>query len=609
MSPGVGARLRVGRRALTLATGLAGAIPVIVATANAVRGGWIPGADQAIIATRAYDVLGSHAPLVGQYTLAGMVTGKITHGLGPMLFWLLAPAARFGSTASIAWTMGIVNTLAIVGVVALARRRGGAVLMFAAAVAVALMCQSLAAETFHDVWNPSAGLFPFTLLIFLCWSLACGEYRLLPLTVLVASFVVQAHLMYLPATVGLLGVGAGGLALSLVAGRRARAAGRVPGGAFGGSPDRRSSGLAPRERARGGRSLVAWIGAAMLVAAICWSAPIVDELRGAPGNMSLVVQTASASKPTLGASVGWHAVVRAVGVRPWWLYVPANRWQRKRDVRSTPGTGAVDSTLALLAALALALLAGLMRRRRDVVAGALIGFVLCAALAAVAASTPTPRVLSATLGYTMWWGSQVGMWVWLMLAWFAWLGLAWLVAAAAGLRAARSDPRARTPGHRLQGAMRFALPLAPVIACAAGVTATVLVASAVAHTEKHDEHATLYRATATLAAHLNRAIPRGSTVELVGSLNIATLPIRPALRYFLVRHGVRPLARGSTLRLGDWYELHNRPYRYVVYVEDGVKPPARRVRLVERVRFRDGWGAQVVSLWVSPARASVAARA
>src|SRR2546429_5454911 len=111
-------------------------------------------------------------------------------------------------------TMGAVNSLAIVGAVALARRRGGVILMFATALAIALMCQSLAAEAFHDVWNPSAGLFPFTLLIFLCWSLACGEYRMLPLTVLVASFAVQAHLMYLPATVGMLAIGIGGPASS-----------------------------------------------------------------------------------------------------------------------------------------------------------------------------------------------------------------------------------------------------------------------------------------------------------------------------------------------------------------------------------------------------------
>ena len=66
--------------------------------------------------------------------------------------------------------------------------------MFATAAAIGLMCQSLSSESLHDVWNPAAGLFPFLLLCFLCWSLACGEHRLLPLTVLVASFVTQTHL-------------------------------------------------------------------------------------------------------------------------------------------------------------------------------------------------------------------------------------------------------------------------------------------------------------------------------------------------------------------------------------------------------------------------------
>ncbi len=215
---------RLGEPLLALAAGLAAAIPVIAATVKAVQAGWVPVADRGIIATRAHDVLTSHMPLVGQYTLAGEVTGQVTHSLGPMLFWLLALPAHHGSATGMTVTMGALNTLSIVGCVALARRRGGRVLMVMTALAIALMCQSLAAETFHDVWNPSAGLFPFTLLIFLCWSLACGEYRLLPLTVLVASFVVQTHLTYLPPTLALLAVGFGGLTSRWIARRRRGAA-------------------------------------------------------------------------------------------------------------------------------------------------------------------------------------------------------------------------------------------------------------------------------------------------------------------------------------------------------------------------------------------------
>ncbi len=677
---------RLASVALTCAAGLAAAVPVIAATVKAVRAGWVPGADQAIIATRAYDVFTSHTPLVGQYTLAGNVTGQVTHSLGPMLFWLLALPSRFGGPTAMTVTMGAVNTLAIVGSVALARRRGGLVLMFMSAVAIALMCQSLAAETFHDVWNPSAGLFPFLLLIFVCWSLACGDYRLLPLAALLASFVVQAHLMYLPPTLGMAAVGLGGLALTL---RRRRAqlaaegvaeardpafapgsadAARRPGAAAfpgpgseagparsagaafpgpgseaapargagaaapagqpdGGTPEAPAQAPAPeivsddvraepapepqipaaapgRARLPSRRSLLGWSAAALLVLMLCWSAPVVDELRESPGNMTLVERSATARRTTLGASVGWHAVVRAVGIRPWWLYVPSERWSRKYDVRRQPSATESGSAIALLALLAGVLVVAAVRRRGDLAAGALIGFVLCAALAAVAASTPTPRLLSATLGYTMWWGTHLGMWIWLMLAWSAWLTFAWLVRR---LAAGRSWPPEEfapptAPGaypHRgARGLRPVGAPLAAAVgACAAALAATVAVGAAVAATEKPDEHQPLYRPTSRLASRLVRAIPRGSTVEMLGTLGIATMPIKPSLRYFLVRHGVRPLAPGSFLRLGDWYELRNRPYQYVVYVREGVHRPENGLRLLDRVHITDGFGRQTVSLW------------
>ena len=150
--------------------------------------------------------------------------------------------------------------------------------------------------------------------------------------------------------------------------------------------------------------------------------------------------------------------------------------------------------------------------------------------------------------------------------------------------------------------------LVPGLGCVAAVLATVAVAAAVARTEKPDEHRPTYRPTMALAAHLTRVVPRGATVELVGTLNIATMPIKPALRYFLVRHGVRPLANGSYLRLGNWYELHHRAFQSVIYVNDGIRRPARAARLVDRVHFTDRWGRQVVSLWIarahSPAKKS-----
>ncbi len=552
--------MKLGNGLLTLAAGLAAAIPVISATVKAVQAGWVPVADRGIIATRAHDVFTSHAPLVGQYSLAGEVTGRVTHSLGPMLFWLLAPTAYNGADVGMTVTMGAFNTLCILGTVALARRRGGRVLMVMTAVAIALMCQSLAAETFHDVWNPSAGLFPFTLLIFLCWSLACGDHRLLPLTVLVASFTVQTHLTYLPPTLALLAVGLGGLAAGGI-GRRRR-----------GAPS-------PRRR-----TLLGWGFATVLVAALCWSATIDGQLTEHPGNLTLVLESATAQKATLGDEVGWHAVVHAVGIVPWWLQTPKSRWQRKYEVRSKPSTLATNSTIAMLAALALVALIALARRRRDVATLALSALVLCPALASVAASTPTPRRLSATLGYTMWWGSQAGMVVWLALAWVLALVLAWAL---------------RKAVRRMPHPAGLSVALGSMLLTLAGIGGAAAVGNAVAAQATPDEHATLYKPIKAIDARLARLVPRGGSVVLEGVLDGATEPIKPSLRYFLVARGTRVLAPGSYLRLGSWYELYKRPYREAIYLSDVPRSPVKHVPLAFDVSFREGAKMNTVYVWIS----------
>ena len=550
------ARHWLADRWLTFVVGLCAAVPVIASTISALADGWMPAGDQAIIATRAYDVLSSRTPLVGQHSDAGAVIGHSVYSLGPMLFWLLALPARFGSPGSLTLTMGLANTFAIVGVVALARRRGGRPLMLITAVAVVLMCGSLAPEVLHDVWNPSAGLLPFTLLIFLCWSLACGEHRLLPLSVLVASFVVQCQLAFLPPSLGLLVVGLAGLGVSRTS--------------FGPRT------AAPTSGRRGG--VWRWVLAALLVAFICWTPPVIDQIEGHPGNLTALVRTATAKQPTLGATVGWRAVIRTVGVPPWWLENPSSPWERKNEVRTAASKLATVSCLLMLCALLAVAAAGLLRRRADLCAGATICLALCAALAAVAAATPTTRLLSATLGYTMWWGSPAGMFVWVMLGW--------------SLTAMLAD---RVPSRRRVPA------LASAAGIAIGVGAVAVAGAAVAVAERPDYHLPEYRPLGVMFAALRRSVPAGRTVLLIGSLGDETFRFKMAARFALVRRGIRPLSPGTDTRLGSWYELRHRRYDCTVYVDDGVASPARRAAVAARLMFRDSTGSHPMSVWVSPA--------
>jgi hypothetical protein len=570
-----------------LAAGLAAAIPVVNSTIKAVQAGWVPAGDDGIIATRGWDVFTSHTPLIGQYSEAGLVVpGQVMHSPGPMLYWLLALPARFGSVTSIAVTMGVVNTLAIIGCVALARRRGGLVLMFATAAGIALMCQSLPTEAMHDVWNPAAGLFAFLLLIFLGWSVACGDYRLLPITVFVASFVTQTHLMYAAPTAVLLTVGLGGLLIGSLERRRARSARR--------KVDQPATRIWP------------WAVAALLVAAACWTEPAIDQIENSPGNLAMIVRTVEQRGPTLGVTVGWNAVVRSVGVRPWWLYVPATEWNRKTDVRATPTSSATDSTIAILVALALAGLIGAFMLRWDLAAAALIGLGLCAAIGIQAASNPAAALLAATLGYTMWWGSELGFWVWLILAWALWVGLVGLSRPALGAL------RRRLRAHRTGPPPRMRL-IATVLGSLASLSGTVAVGSAVAATAKPDSHVYEYQPIREAAAGIERLIPPGQTIDYhTAPLDLGTQPMEPAIRFFLVRHGDRVLANGSFPRLGTYYELYNRPVQWTVYLTDGSRPQRHRT-LAARVHFTGPWGNEILSAWVRkvtprPAKATARVR-
>lgn len=550
-----------------LAAGLGASIPVINSTVKAVRAGWVPAGDDGIIATRGWDVLTSHTPLVGQYSEAGLVIkGQVMHSPGPMLYWLLALPARFGSVTSLAASMGAVNTLAIVGCVLLARRRGGLVLMFATAAGIALMCQSLPTEAMHDIWNPAAGLFPFLALIFLCWSLACGDYRLLPLVALVASYVIQTHLMYAAPAAVLLTVGLGSVAIRVLARRRPR-------------------------------RVWPWALLALVIAAGCWTPPAIDQTENSPGNLSMIVRTAEDRGPTLGWGVGWHAVVRSVGMRPWWLHVPASEWERKYDVLARPSAGAVSSTLVILAALALVVLVAGVRRRWDAASAALIGLGLCAAIGLEAASNPSTQLLAETLGYTMWWGSELGLWVWLVLAWALWLAVAALARPA--LRALRR--RSSAPAAPWLTRARL---VAMALASLASIAGVAAVGDAVAATAKPDSHVYDYQPIRRLTAGIERLIPPAANIDFgLGPLDLTTQPMEPAVRFLLVRHRDRPMAEGSFPRLGTYYELYRRPVQWRLYLTDAATP-APHMTLAARVRFTGPWGPAMLSAWVQ--RAGVA---
>ena len=219
---------------LVVALGLAAAVPVIASTITAIANNWIPLGDDAVIAVRAYDVFSAHTPLLGQYSAASGLSGGTSHSLGPMLYWLLAVPLRVGGSTGLLVAMCVLNTAAVMGSVALAHRRGGPGLAAATGIGLALVCASLPPETLHSVWNPSAGQLPLVLLVYLCWSLACGEIRLLALSGARGQLpdAVSPHLRAArarPARGGLGGAGAGARVAAAPGDRRRRRGGSSAG--------------------------------------------------------------------------------------------------------------------------------------------------------------------------------------------------------------------------------------------------------------------------------------------------------------------------------------------------------------------------------------------
>jgi hypothetical protein len=478
-----------GTRGVIATAGLIASIPIVVTTAQAVGAHWIPCSDDGIIALRAFDVLSTHPPLVGQYSQTSTLIHHPVYSLGPMLYWVLAVPAHVGGTA-IVLTMGLVNVACGVAVVALAGRRGGVGLALATAVAMVLLYRSLPAEVPYEVWNCWAGLYPFAALLFLAWSVGCGDYKLLPLLVLVASYVLEVHFTYfLPGTLALT-VALGGL-------------------------------IVWRRRAGRGVPMRRWVIAAVAVAVVCWSAPVADQVIHRPGNFVLVYRVARDDHGTLGSAAGWHLTSRALGLVPTWTKRARTTRERIVDSFAVPRATAATAVLVVLLLL-VALLAAWRRRDRDLAVVLVLAVLLCPSMLVVAASVPGGTLGTAALVYALTWMSVAGMFVWLALAWAAWVLIGSRVAAS-GLNVPRR--------------VVVAASLAALAVCAAAVTDR-WDETAVSLPPGHKDYRLISAATGRIDAAVERG--RGTRItNLTPIRNYETYVYQRATVYTLRRQGVR----------------------------------------------------------------------
>jgi hypothetical protein len=370
-------------------------LPFVVGLVRVAFVHWTPVGDWALLELRTRSVGGPHTPLVGPYSRFGW-----SHP-GPALFYALAgPYRIFGGRANgILAAVLLINGASVAGIVIVAWRRGRRPLTVAAAIAVAVLCHALGATFLRDPWNPYVAVLPFTLIVFLAWSIACGDLWAVPFAAFVASFVVQSHVGYTALVVAVLAVGA--IWRIVVFARTRRTAHR------------------PRRRT------MAITVVSVAVVVLVWLPPLLDQVAH-PGNLDAIWKFFDEHHHTPTADTAFRLVGRALAVPATWVTGHEQVSTRHLFVPAVSGFFVPVALVTLVIAVVIS------ARSRDRDALALEVVVLAALGAGVYSIAHVAGVLAA---YLLRWLLALGMLAWLASAWAWWPKLARLRPGAAARRA------------------------------------------------------------------------------------------------------------------------------------------------------------------------------
>ena len=350
-------------------------VTVLVSLGVELAHGWRPVGDNAAIASRAFQTLSSHPPVVGMLSTAGG-TGHTVYDPGPLLFWLLAVPVRLDHTHGALWgaalLAGAVLSLAIEAVWSTRLWPGCAVIAFAV-----VDMFWLTPSVFENIsWN---AYFPIPFLIAtlaLAWVVGTGSFGWWPALVVTASVAAQTHLLFsIPCTLLALTAPAIGL---VIAGR-------------------------PR------RLRWLWIGVG--VAIVCWIAPILQQLFAKTGNVSALFGSQS-GQPKLGVSFALTLLGRMGGPSPIWIVHQPTTYFSVVDFETAATSTGGAIILGLLVATALW---GWVTRRRRLSASAGIGLVASAGIVTAFAIFPTAQGIDLYYLFNLLW--PLGVLVWATLLW------------------------------------------------------------------------------------------------------------------------------------------------------------------------------------------------
>lgn len=191
------------------------AVPLVAALVALRRPTWFPVLDLAMTELRVRDVGGPDTPLIGLPGRIGTLDRQGSHP-GPISFYLLTPGYRL--LGSSAWALQaatvVVNLVAMSVALLVARRRGGLRGVLGVAALLAVLSTAYGLSVLTEPWNPYMPLLWWVVFLLAAWSVALGDWPVLPVAAFAASFCAQTHLPYLglAGVIGVVAVGIGAVA-------------------------------------------------------------------------------------------------------------------------------------------------------------------------------------------------------------------------------------------------------------------------------------------------------------------------------------------------------------------------------------------------------------
>jgi hypothetical protein len=366
-----------------------------------VGGDYYPHADHAALEARTRD-LGHHAVLTGLYS-----RDDWSHP-GPAHFYVMALPYWLSGRSSIAFPLGalLINAGSIAGMALVARRLAGTPLLVLTLLACGVVVQALGADFMADPWNPFITVFPFGLLLFLCWAMLCGERWALPVGAGVATFCAQTHIGYVALGLPLLALGAIGLVVA--SSRRARAPTDPP----------LARALAVPTTVAGG------------ILVVLWAPPLVEQFTHEPGNIGQVIRYfRGAGGETHSLAEGLRVVMGQFGLPPEWV-----SGARPENVFSGEHEFLFEAPWPVLLVPVAVAVAVLWRRR----VGVALRLALVVGAAMVLGVLSVARTVGLVYAYRLRWTWLLAAAAAVLVAWAAWIlvghgrlrpGRRWLVAA------------------------------------------------------------------------------------------------------------------------------------------------------------------------------------